>query len=292
MSETGSGPSVFEKFKKKRVQVGSTTIGPEAGVDPLPINDGPLDPLWAAWSVVGAWPVSFGLMMGAMAVTIPASVFVPFERVQRWGGAQLCGACLRATLSKVRVNYHPKFDKAQQSVYMMNHTSVLDAHAALYAIPQPFCGIMFAHHFDIPVYGTLMKAANGIGVERGGTKQTREVARQFRDRIDRGISILGFPEGRRTQNGRILPFRSGLFRMSRDAGVPVVPLMVKGLWAVLPKREWIVRPGEIEIYVGPQIQTEGMDDKRLNTLAKQMQVLTADYVERGELGDVGALLDV
>lgn len=276
-----------ERFagRKKRRPVGSTEVGPEAGVDPLPIPKGPLDPLWALWSVVGAWPMSFGLMMGAMATSFPASVFVPFEKVQRKGPAQLVGACLYATLSRIKVTFHPEYDSTQQSVYMMNHTSVLDAHAALHAVPQPFCGIMFKHHFDIPVYGPLMARAGGIGVERGKLKQSEQVARDFRDRIDRGMSILGFPEGRRTQNGRVLPFRSGLFRMSRDAGVPVVPLMVRGLWGVLPKREWIVRPGKIEIFVGPQIETEGATDDEMNELANKMQTLTADFVERGVLGE-------
>lgn len=262
--------------------------GPEHGIDPLPVEKGPMDPLYKVWSLVGAWPLSLGLMTSAFAMSVPLTLVMHLNRFQRLFPAPMMGMVLDATLSRVKVEFHPDFDKSRAAMYCMNHTSMLDAHVALRVIPQVFCGMMHAHHFDIPIYGWLMKRADGIGVAKGNG-QFESVKGQLQDRISRGISVLAFPEGRRTQNGRVLPFRLGVFRMARDAGVPVVPLVTRGLWQLLRKGEWVARPTTVQVFVGPQIETEGLDDAQLEVLAERMQAFASDFAERGVLGDARAL---
>lgn len=263
-------------------------VGPEASVNPLPLEIGPLDPLYKAWSVA-AWPLALGVMGVSLSTGFAASLVVPFEKFQTLLPQPVMGSVSMVTLSKRHITYHPRFQRGRVSMFMMNHTSVLDASVACWAIKDPFCGIQHAHHFDVPIYGWLMKRANGIGVEKGVSGQSAKIAEQVEDRVRRGISILGFPEGRRTQNGRILPFRKGLFLMARDNGVPVVPLCVRGLWQILRRGEWVVRPGKLEVFVGPQVETKGLSDEQVALLAERFQRFTADYVERGIIGDVDAL---
>jgi 1-acyl-sn-glycerol-3-phosphate acyltransferase len=267
----------------------ASAAGPEAGQDPLPVPTGPLDPLHAAWTLAGAWPLGLGMMGASLASVVALTMAVPIERFQARGPQQLVGQVVRVTRGPRRRTYHPGFDRSRVSVFMMNHTSMLDAHAACWAIPQPFCGIMHEHHFRVPVYGWLLRRANGIGVAQGRSGQRARVAEQVADRVRRGVSILAFPEGRRTQNGRILPFRHGLFLAARDAGAPVVPLCVRGLWGVLRRGEWIIRPAPIDVFVGPQVETAGLTDDEVAALAGRFQRLTVDFVERGVLGDVDAL---
>jgi 1-acyl-sn-glycerol-3-phosphate acyltransferase len=265
-------------------------VGSEAGVDPLPLEVGPLDPLYKAWSVLGAWPLAVGLMGVAAGISLPLSLVLPFEKTMKLIPQPIMGAVPGVVALKQRkLTYHPDFDPKRVSMFLMNHTSSLDAHVACWAIPHAFCGIQHAHHFDVPIYGWLMKRGNGIGVVKGKDGQAQYIADQVRDRQRRGISILGFPEGRRTQNGRILPFRKGLLTMARDGGLPVVPLLVRGLWQVMRKGEWVIRPHPIEVFVGPQIETDGLDDAQIGVLAERLQRFTADYVERGVLGDVSKL---
>jgi 1-acyl-sn-glycerol-3-phosphate acyltransferase len=263
-------------------------VGAEAGVDPLPLEIGPLDPLYKAWSFA-AWPVALGLMGVSLSAGFAASLVVPFERFMPIVPGPVMGAVPLVSLSKRDITYHPQFEPQRVSMFMMNHTSVMDAGVACWAIRDAFCGIQHAHHFKVPIYGWLMKRGNGIGVEKGGAGQAARIAAQVEDRKQRGISILGFPEGRRTQNGRILPFRKGLFIMARDAGIPVVPLCVRGLWQILRRGEWVVRPGHLEVFVGPQIETAGLSDEQVVELAERFQRFTTDYVERGITGDVSQL---
>ena len=214
---------------------------------------------------------------------------MPFERFMPVLPGPLVGQIPRVTLSKRSITYHPRFEHGRVSMFMMNHKSVLDAHVACWAIRMAFCGIQHEHHFKLPIYGWLMRKGNGIGVVKGEAGQGQKIAEQVHDRVRRKISILGFPEGRRTQNGHILPFRKGMFLIARDAGIPVVPLCVRGLWQILRRGEWVVRPGELDVYVGPQIETEGLTDAEVSELAERFYVFTRDYVERGVLGDAESL---
>lgn len=265
-------------------------IHEEYGQDPLPIPDGPYDPLWKAWSLGVGWPVGFGLMAAAVAGTALTAPFVPFEKMQhRWPQPLMALAGRIAGYGKLEVIRHPKLDPEQAAMFCMNHTSMLDAHVACASIPQAFCGLQHAHHFNIPVYGWLMKMGNGIGVKKDESGQFEGVKEQIRDRAARSISVLVFPEGRRTQNGRILPFKRGVFTMARDAELPVCTLAVRGLWGTLRRNEWVLRPEQITAYVGPQIQTKGLTDAQLDELAKRMQRFTSDFVERGVIGDAEAI---
>ena len=268
-----------------------TGAAPESGIDPLPLSlSEPLEPLYKAWSILGAWPISLGLTTAAFTSSVPMSLFVPFEKIMPILPQPLMGLVPQIiSLRKPSLRYHENFDPNRISLFVMNHTSIIDAHVALWAIPHAFCGIQHAHHFDVPVYGWLMKRGNGIGVTKGGQGQAEKVAQQVQDRVRRNISILGFPEGRRTQNGRVLPYRRGLFTMARDSGIPVVPIAVRGLWQILRRGEWVVRPHKLEVFVGPQIETQGLTDSEVERLAENCGRFTADYVERGVLGDATKL---
>jgi 1-acyl-sn-glycerol-3-phosphate acyltransferase len=264
-------------------------VGLEAGQDPLPRPLGPRDPLYKVWSAFGAWPISVALMSASLGVSLPLALVAPFEKTMPYLPQPIMGLIPYVSRAPVRIHYHPGFDKKRVSFFMMNHTSLLDASVALRAIPGAFCGIQHAHHFDVPLYGWLMKRGNGIGVKKGEQGQAKYIAEQVEDRVRRKISILGFPEGRRTQNGRLLPYRKGLFIMARNSGVPIVPLVARGLWQILPRGEWVVRPHPLDVYVGPQIETAGLGDDQLEQLAAGFYRFAADYVERGILGDPDSL---
>jgi 1-acyl-sn-glycerol-3-phosphate acyltransferase len=214
---------------------------------------------------------------------------MPFERFMPLLPGPLVGQIPRIALGKRHITYHSRFQHGRVSMFLMNHTSVMDAHVACWAIRMAFCGIQHEHHFKLPVYGWLMRKGNGIGVAKGQAGQGAKIAEQVQDRVRRKISILGFPEGRRTQSGRMLPYRKGMFLIARDAGIPVVPLCVRGLWQILRKGEWVVRPGGLDVFVGPQIETAGLGDDEVGALAERFHDFTQDYVERGILGDAEAL---
>lgn len=190
-------------------------------------------------------------------------------------------ACVHMTLSKVRVIYDPNFDPERRSVFVQNHVSMLDGHLACTAIPHNFCGLMEAWHFHIPGYGWIMRSTGGIPVHPHQGGRTAELTAAARDRIKRGLSILAFPEGRRTRDLKVAPFRRGVFFMARDADVPIVPLAVHGIHQVNRKGQYTVTPGEITLYVGAQLETGGLTNDEVHTLAERTRDIVSAFADTG-----------
>jgi 1-acyl-sn-glycerol-3-phosphate acyltransferase len=226
------------------------------------------------------WVVGFTWMAGISVVWAVVRFFTPGRNIQHVVGSPAMATCLRFTLSKVTVIHDPAYDPTRTSVFCQNHVNLMDAHAACAAIPGPFCGLMNAWQFYIPFYGWIMSLAEGIAV-RSGASRYRGIAAQARDRAARGISILVFPEAHRTRDGKVHTFKRGVFLMAREAGLPVVPLATRGMYELNRKGTWLLRPSDIQIYVGPQIETAGLSDAEMRGVIARTEQIVRDFTERG-----------
>ncbi len=239
-----------------------------------PLKDRLFDVPFSAY----CWASAFGLMIGTSIVSILAYPFRSATEQSLWS-ARAFRPVLDITRSRVRIEYDPSFDRTRPSVFCFNHVNVLDAHTACAVIPQPFVGLMLAWHFKIPGYGWMMRATHGIPVHPGSAGRTDELAAHAKDRAAKGLSILAYPEGHRTRDGKVGPYKRGLFFMARSAGMPIVPVAVRGMYEVNRKGSFIIKPGEVSIYVGAQLETAGLDDAGIARLAASVQGCVADYVE-------------
>lgn len=243
------------------------------------------DVLWAPYSAT-VWTASFAWMVTLTAVTLPLSLFVPFAKLQRWGPAASLGMIPRATLSPLKVHFDRGYDRDRTSIYCQNHVSVLDGPIALGSLPVSFCGIQKESYLKIPGYGWLMRLGNAIGVPPSGSpKRFEAVADACRERASRNISILVFPEAHRTLDGGVRPFRRGIFEIAVASGLPIVPVAVRGMFEILPKGTWITRPGRIDVYVGPQIDTEGLEGDDIDELMDKVSAAMSEFLEHGRLID-------
>jgi 1-acyl-sn-glycerol-3-phosphate acyltransferase len=224
------------------------------------------------------WVSAFGLMIGTSLVSVLAYPFRSPAEQSLWS-ARAFRPVLGITRSRLRVHYAPGFDDRRPSVFCFNHVNVLDAHTACAVIPQPFVGLMLAWHFHIPGYGWMMRATHGIPVHPRSAGRTDELVAHAKDRLANGLSILAYPEGHRTRDGKVGPYKRGLFFMARNVGMPIVPVAVRGMYEVNRKGSFIIRPGEVSVYVGAQIETAGLDDEAIARLASAVQERVADYVE-------------
>jgi 1-acyl-sn-glycerol-3-phosphate acyltransferase len=194
------------------------------------------------------------------------------------------GSCVPASLTRLRVHYHPAFEPERRAVYVQNHINLLDGMVAAIVIPHAFSGLMNAWQFKIPIYGWLMSMSKGIPVHRGRRDQTlREISEAARERKRIGMSVLTFPEGHRSADGKIAPFRRGVFMMARNADMPLVPIAVRGMYEVNRKGSVLFHPGRtVDVFVGPQIDTTGVSDQDLPALADRVRDFMVHCMEHGE----------
>jgi 1-acyl-sn-glycerol-3-phosphate acyltransferase len=228
--------------------------------------------------------VSYALMgLGGILFAVLKMFGVSHSLAHKWCAARPMALCLRLTFSRIRVIYSPDFDPNRRSVFVQNHVSMLDGHAGAVALPHEFCGVMNAWHFNVPCYGWIMRTTLGIPLYPHKDGRTAEVTAAARNRVDRGLSILVFPEGHRTRDGKVKEFKRGMFFMARDAEIPMVPFAVRGLGEVNGKGSYLFKPGTITMYVGAQVETKGLSDEEVRELALTMRDEIVHFVDTGEV---------
>lgn len=226
---------------------------------------------------VRSWSSAFGVMLGTSLVSIGAERFRSPAAQSLWS-AKKFARILDITKSDLNITYDPAFDPDRPSVFCQNHVNLLDAFTACAAIPQPFVGLMLAWHFKIPGYGWMMKATHGIPVHKGENR-TQLLSNAACDRASKGMSILTFPEAHRTADGHMRPLKRGIFFMARDADLPVVAIAVRGMFEINRKGSGIINPGKVDVYVGPQVQTTGLDGDGISGLAQELGDAMSVYVD-------------
>jgi 1-acyl-sn-glycerol-3-phosphate acyltransferase len=151
--------------------------------------------------------------------------------------------------------YDPALDPSRPCVYVANHQSQMDIPALALAMPCDFRVVTKRELLWIPIFGWALWLAGFIFVDRGDRERAIRSLERAARRVRRGTSIVVFAEGTRSPDGRLLPFKKGGFVLALQAGVPIVPVSIRGGHAVLPKGSLRLRPGTIEVAFGAPVDT-------------------------------------
>jgi 1-acyl-sn-glycerol-3-phosphate acyltransferase len=216
------------------------------------------------------------IVMATLVLGVLALITVPFDRkgkvVHQY--ARLWGkVALWANGVKVKVGGLENLKGKGPYVFMSNHQGSYDIFALLGHLPFQFKWLAKKELFSIPFFGWTMAAAGYISVDRKGTRETVEAMNEAAHKIREGMSVVIFPEGSRSQNGSLQPFKKGGFTLAIKSRVPIVPIAIDGSRTIMPKDRLKVSPGEIWIQLGSPIDTE-------NFSLKDREVLMAKVKER------------
>lgn len=199
------------------------------------------------------------------------------HRVARlWGGWILSISGIRV---KVRGMHHIKLHR--DYIYMSNHQSNFDIPVLLAHLPVQFRWLAKAELFRIPVFGLAMRRVGYISIDRSDRRLAFASLRQAAETIRNGVSVLIFPEGTRSRDGRIGSFKKGGFVMAIDAQVPIVPVTLHGTWEIMPKARWRIVPGTVEIEIGCPVQTRGYTRQTKQGLMHQVREAIRKPLEAG-----------
>jgi len=163
---------------------------------------------------------------------------------------------------------------------MVNHVNLLDPFMLYCAIPQLVRGWELESHFKIPVYGWLMGRFGNVPVPVvRSPKDLKRLWRLTQEAIHSGVSLIIFPEAKRTRNGHLSEFEDGGFRLAQQLGVPIVPVSLVGSYHHLRTGDWILRPTTITVILHDTIKTKGMHKEDVPALKERVRQLIGEPVE-------------
>ncbi|MBN1253475.1 MAG: 1-acyl-sn-glycerol-3-phosphate acyltransferase [Bacteroidales bacterium] len=165
----------------------------------------------------------------------------------------------------VKVEYAEEIEKNTNYLFMSNHVSLLDAPLMFVYIPQFVNALEAQEHFSWPIYGKLIKLWGNIPVNRKNAKSSYTSMLKAKDVLKDRNSVIIFPEGGRTVNGKMKRFKKLPFHLAKDAQVPIVPIGMSGVFSLNHKGSILVRPGKIkikfgEIYSAEKVQNYSDDE--------------------------------
>jgi len=173
---------------------------------------------------------------------------------------------------RIEVTGLEKVEKKTAYVFMSNHMSFIDGPLLFMLIPQSIRVILKKESFRIPVIGQAMRQVGFIPVDRkgikGGKKSIDQASRVIKEK---GFSFLIFPEGTRSRDGKIQPFKRGGFFISADSQAPVVPISIQGTYELMPKGSFFVKKGKIRVFFHPIISAYGYDRNNLPKLMNKVK---------------------
>jgi len=173
---------------------------------------------------------------------------------------------------EVEVEGAEHIDPEKPHILVCNHVSWFDVFALLGYVPGRFRFVAKKELSRIPIFGSAWRLCGHISVDRSDRTSAIRSLQVAGGRIrEEGLTIVLFPEGTRSEDGRLQPFKKGSFVLAIQAQVPVIPVAVIGTRAVMPKGSFRVRPGRIRIRVGAPISTDGMDHQDREPLLETAQ---------------------
>lgn len=197
--------------------------------------------------------------------------------------ARIWAKCiLVASGVKVTVKGLPNIDPAGSYIYMSNHLSNFDIPILMSYLPVQFRWLAKAELFRIPLFGYAMKRAGYISIDRSDRKSAIQSLNKAAKIIRNGVSVVIFPEGTRSQNNNIQPFKKGGFFLAIDSGVHIVPIIIHGTWSIMPKKQFLVKPGNVVLEITSPIESSDYTRETRDDLMEKIRNVIMESFEKGK----------
>jgi 1-acyl-sn-glycerol-3-phosphate acyltransferase len=224
------------------------------------------------------------VIVSTILVALVFVLTVPFDRVRRVVGRffRICGTGLVRfnPLWSVKVSGWQKPRGAGPFIVVANHQSIADIPAISY-LPWEMKWVSKESNFKVPGLGWMMSMAGDVKLRRGEKESAKSAMGQCKWYLDRGMSVMLFPEGTRSSDGEIMPFKDGAFRLALETGYPILPVAVAGTRHAIPKNSWIFGVKcQARIDVMEPIETKNLTIDDLESLKDRTRLLISASFER------------
>ena len=167
-----------------------------------------------------------------------------FRTMYRWG-MRIVALGVKAAGVRVRVEGMENIRPGVSYIFLSNHVSNLDPPILLPLIPGMTSVFLKKELMKIPLLGTAMRMGKFVPVSRGNLREeAMQSVEAAADALNSGLHITAFPEGTRSPDGRLLPFKKGAFFLAEATGAPIIPIVISGTERMMPKGSQRITPGE------------------------------------------------
>jgi 1-acyl-sn-glycerol-3-phosphate acyltransferase len=149
-----------------------------------------------------------------------------------------------------------RFDHSKSYIFMTNHVSNLDPPIEIPVIPQQTSIMVKQELFKVPILGQAMRMGELVPVDRANRDAGIEAVRAAKSVVEKGMPMTIYVEGKRSYDGKLLPFKKGPFYLAMECGVPVVPMTIVGTHYVMPKTRYAIKPGKVQVIFHDPIEPE------------------------------------
>jgi 1-acyl-sn-glycerol-3-phosphate acyltransferase len=185
---------------------------------------------------------------------------------------------LKTTGVTVDASGMAELDPTRSYLFLSNHQSIYDIPVLFWHLPLQLRIIAKDSLGRFPFLGWHLRRTGHVLVDRAnpGKSTLTQVGRLMRERL----SLLVFPEGTRSQDGRLLRFKAGTILLAIDAGIPIVPVAIEGTRHVMRKGRLMTCPGHVRLRVHPPVETAGLDRSHAREVATRVEQAVRTDVER------------
>ena len=227
--------------------------------------------LWAPFANL-LWYL-YTIVMGSLSLLVS-----PFDRT-----GELQHACARwwcrlvawTIFARIRVHGVEHVQRGRPYVYMANHASLIDTPALFAYLPYQFRIMAKKSLFNVPFMGWHLRTAGHFPIDQQNPRKTALSLRRVIEGVKNGRSLAVFPEGRRTDDGQLQKFEPGAFKLALRAGVPIVPVTIRGTFEMLPRTSLAPRPGRVDVILSEPIDTTEYTEKTLAALIERTRAAIA-----------------
>jgi len=204
-----------------------------------------------------------------MLAGLPLSLISP-DWLHNWGRWWAHGGLLLAGV-RLKVSGTEHIPGDRPAIFMPNHASNVDILVMYAGHPGQFRWLAKVELFRIPIFGLTMRRAGYIPIDRSDRRKAIVSMGEAARRIADDTSVIIFPEGTRTPDGRLQPFKKGGFMLARQSGVRIVPVAIRGSYQVMAKHSLRIRPGRIELEFFPPVESDGEPTRPVEALMDEVR---------------------
>ena len=235
----------------------SPELSSTAASGPRPWRD-PLRWLAAPWMLLVFFPIV--LVTTAFFGLLSVVLSLASQRLGFYGGVWWARGLTWASLVRVRVRGREHAVPATSYVILSNHQGNYDILALYGHLGRQFRWVIKQELRKVPFLGWGCAAIGHVFVDRSNSRRAIASLEAAKPRLTGGVSVLFFPEGTRSADGRLGAFKKGGFFMARQLGFPILPLSISGSARVLPKGCLFPRPGVVRVTIHPPVDPAAFDD--------------------------------